>query len=212
MQISDVIDTWCNLPGYPIVNVTRNYSTNMTKISQERFYLNRSEVGVDPDAWRWWIPLNFASAENGTQHIPKRAMMWLKPEEKNILITTPVKSNESLLCNIDQVYYYRVNYDKENWRRLIEQLYSDFETISPPSRASLLDDAFNLARAGYINYSTPLDLSMYLLSEKEYEPWVAAMNSFEFLNTMLSPIGNVHQAFKVNQYILHLNDYFYDYS
>ena len=53
-----------------------------------------------------------------------------------------------------QMGYYRVNYSPENWNRLIKS-YSDLPNLS---RAQLVDDALNLARAGQLTYSIALEL------------------------------------------------------
>ncbi|KAF7238055.1 Thyrotropin-releasing hormone-degrading ectoenzyme, partial [Varanus komodoensis] len=50
-----------------------------------------------------------------------------------------------LLGNINQTGYFRVNYDIRNWRLLIDQLMRNHKVISVSNRASLIDDAFNLA-------------------------------------------------------------------
>ena len=44
--------------------------------------------------------------------------------------------------------YYRVNYDLETWNRLIMKLDEDPTYFDVITRVQLLDDAFNLARAG----------------------------------------------------------------
>ncbi|MEQ2312735.1 hypothetical protein AMECASPLE_034273 [Ameca splendens] len=54
--------------------------------------------------------------------------------------------NTWLLGNINQTGYFRVNYDLQNWKLLIQQLHSNPQIISVGNRAGLIDDAFNLAR------------------------------------------------------------------
>lgn len=69
---------------------------------------------------------------------------------------------------------------------IIEYLQSsNFINIPPVTRAQLIDDAFNLARAGYLEYSIPLSLIRYLRQETDYIPWVAAFNAIKHLNRML---------------------------
>jgi aminopeptidase N len=91
------------------------------------------------------------------------------------------------LLNAKQSAYYRVNYDEVNWRMLHKQLKEDHSKIAlPENRAQLLDDAFNLARAGLIPYSTPLNMATYLGVETEYPPWRAAFVA----------IGHLYQMFR----------------
>ena len=82
--------------------------------------------------------------------------------------------------------YYRVNYDKRNWKLLIEQLHgSNFNSISTINRAQLLDDALNLARANRLDYTTALDLMSYLKQETDYIPWKAAFTAMTFIDNLL---------------------------
>ncbi|XP_015127608.1 aminopeptidase N [Diachasma alloeum] len=69
-----------------------------------------------------------------------------------------------------------------------------FDRISSVARAALLDDAFNLARSGYINYSVPFHLARYLIDETEYEPWLSATSSLVFLNKNLQDLPVVRDS------------------
>ena len=62
------------------------------------------------------------------------------------------------------------------------------------NRAQIIDDYFNLARAGLTPYSNALELTRYLVRETEYVPWAAATTAFDYVDTMLygSPIGYVN--------------------
>lgn len=200
IQLSEVVESWANQPGYPVITVTRNYSNSMTKIKQEKFYLNESQRtdGAENES-RWWVPINFATVES--RLLPKNKTIWIRPHNKSLLLPM-VQPSETIICNIDQAYYYRVNYDRVNWQRLINHLKSDnFEFIGTPNRASLLDDSHNLAKAGYIDYSIPLDLSRYLIRETDYEPWVAAITAFDFLNIMLGSLPDVKAVFQVRFFL-----------
>lgn len=77
--------------------------------------------------------------------------------------------------------FYRVNYDIDNWKELIKQLKDDPTVIHAINRAQLIDDAFNLAIAGHLDYAIPLGLSEYLEKENSVTPWYSAKNCFSFL-------------------------------
>lgn len=81
--------------------------------------------------------------------------------------------------------YYRVNYDQRNWNLIVQQLLDDPREISVINRAQLIDDAFNLARAGLLDYSVTFNLTRYLQYEVEYIPWKSAAIGFKFLDSML---------------------------
>lgn len=91
-----------------------------------------------------------------------------------------------VIFNVMQTGYYRVNYDKTNWERIIKQLHGpNHELISTINRAQLIDDALNLARAGRLEYATALDVISYMDKETEYLPWKSALVGMSFLDSML---------------------------
>ncbi|XP_063592167.1 endoplasmic reticulum aminopeptidase 1-like [Penaeus indicus] len=78
--------------------------------------------------------------------------------------------------NVGQRGFYRVTYDEGGWDALIHVLQTEPHTLSPADRASLLDDAFTLVKAGTINATVALNLSLYLKRESLYIPWHTALN------------------------------------
>ena len=80
---------------------------------------------------------------------------------------------------------FRVNYDKRNWELLARQLVRDHSAIHVINRAQILDDAFNLAKSGMLDYEVALSLTAYLGHETEYIPWKAALSGLSYINTML---------------------------
>lgn len=73
---------------------------------------------------------------------------------------------------------------------------SDFSFIHVLNRAQLVNDALNLARAGYLDYSVALPVTRYLTRETAYAPWSAAFTGFTYLNTMLASSSG-YEDFKV---------------
>lgn len=187
------------------MTVARNYTTKILSVSQERFHLNRQAAETDSEKSGWWIPLTFVIEESNSTFDRTIVAAWLKPQTKNTIIGS-VKSNSWVIFNIQQVGYYRVNYDRNNWKMLIQYLkLKNLKKIHVINRAALLDDAFNLARAGYVDYSISFDLARYLTRETEYEPWVAAVNNFNFLNRILACSPQVQQLFQVSDYFSNMS-------
>ncbi|XP_011865488.1 PREDICTED: uncharacterized protein LOC105560735 [Vollenhovia emeryi] len=196
ISIKDIVESWANQPGYPLVIITRNYTTKTLFASQERFYLNRQAEQLDSEKSGWWIPLTFVTEKSNSVSDRTTTAVWLKPQDKSTIIGS-VETNSWVICNIQQIGYYRVNYDKNNWEMLTHYLkLKNFKKIHVINRAALLDDAFNLARAGYVDYSIPFTLARYLTRETDYEPWVAAVNNFNFLNHVLACSPRVQRLFQ----------------
>lgn len=86
----------------------------------------------------------------------------------------------------------------------MEQLNDSNRVIHVLNRAQLLDDSFNLARAGLLEYTTALDLSRYLEYEDDQIPWYTAIDCFTYVVERMrrSPYGyeyiKVHRQYRHN--------------
>lgn len=89
-----------------------------------------------------------------------------------------------------------MNYDSQNWDRLSRLLASDHKSFSPADRAGILDDVFSLARPGLVNYSVPLELTKYLISETDYLPWQRLISSVTYLANMLEDDTSLYPQFQ----------------
>ena len=95
-----------------------------------------------------------------------------------------IEDNEWIIGNVKHAGFYRVNYDENNWNLLIAQLKNDHKPIDATSRAALLDDSFNLGRAGKLNQTVYLDIASYLEKEEDPLAYLVSFNGLEYLNNM----------------------------
>ncbi|XP_062440613.1 thyrotropin-releasing hormone-degrading ectoenzyme [Rhea pennata] len=200
VNIQEVMDQWTLQMGYPVITILGNETTeNIITISQERFVYG-SDAKPDPDfgdnSYLWQIPLTIAVGN--TSHISSEAIIWVSNKSEHHRIPA-LEEASWLLANINQTGYFRVNYDIRNWRLLINQLTRNHEVISVSNRAGLIDDAFNLARAGYLPQNIPLEIIRYLSEEKDFLPWHAASQALYPLDKLLDRTEN-YNIF--NEYIL----------
>ncbi|CAD6233576.1 GSCOCG00012282001-RA-CDS [Cotesia congregata] len=164
--LNHALINWENTSGYPLVTIIRNYSTNRAKITQSRFMFNHALDSTD----RYWIALNFAF-EDQPDFDNTSITHWFDPAMISLDVLAP-EENEWLICNKQQFGYYRVNYDKRNWKLIINFLNSaHYNKIHYLNRAKLIDDAFALAESDYIPYAIPFKLTDYLEQEMNYVPW-----------------------------------------
>lgn len=78
--------------------------------------------------------------------------------------------------------YYRTNYEPENWISIIDSLHVNFTGIDKLTRATMNDDAFNLARNGYLNYSIVFELiNASRGQETEYLAWKSILHNLDGL-------------------------------
>uniref|UniRef100_A0A674CTV1 Aminopeptidase n=3 Tax=Salmo trutta TaxID=8032 RepID=A0A674CTV1_SALTR len=187
INIKEVMDCWTLQMGYPVVTISKNYSLDHSvTITQEHFVYDRDAKIRDPDLFnrslQWQIPLTLAVG-NST-YKSSEVILWISNKTETHKVGR-MDEDMWLLGNINQTGYFRVNYDLHNWRLLIGQLMTNPEIISVGNRAGLIDDVFNLARAGYLPQNVPLQIICYLPQEREFLPWHAASRSLYQLDKLL---------------------------
>lgn len=181
VTVKQIMDTWTLQTGFPVVTVNRDYDKNTAVVTQERFMLNNNSVLESPV---WWVPLTHTSASKLDFQNTKPST-WMKVEKSVSLPEIGADPNEWVIFNVLQTGYYRVNYDERNWQLIIKYLKSpNYKDIPTINRAQLVDDVFNLARAGRLDYGTALDVTSYLEHETEYLPWKSALVAMSYLDAM----------------------------
>ncbi|NWY55925.1 AMPN Aminopeptidase, partial [Chionis minor] len=174
-SINNIMDTWTLQMGFPVVTVNTLDGT----VSQKHFLLDPTSVVERPSVFNytWIIPITWKTKEaTGDRY-------WLtKVSETSD--TFKVSSNSWLLLNLNVSGYFRVNYNLENWDQLLSQLSSNHQDIPVINRAQIIDDAFNLARAKYLNVTVALRTTQFLSNETEYMPWEAALNNLQYFRLM----------------------------
>ncbi|XP_043210450.1 aminopeptidase N-like [Amphibalanus amphitrite] len=180
VTVKQVMDTWTLQMGFPLVTVVRNYGKRSAQMTQNRFLFGAADNSTE---FLWWVPLVFTSrsAANFNRTQPTH---WMR-RQRQVTIEDVANDEEWFILNVQEMGFYKVNYDQRNWDMLIKQLNEDHTAIHPVNRAQLVDDALDLARAGQLSYSTALSLVSYLERERDFLPWDAAFNNLGFLNTQL---------------------------
>lgn len=178
-QIKTIMDTWTRQMGYPVVNIKAGGKDHYI-IEQKRFLLqpgDKFNVSESPYKYMWHIPFvySFKSKPSHTE------LHWLSNSSDRI------KANGSgwILGNVDHIGFYRVNYEVSMWKQLTEQLHKNHTVFLASSRAGLIGDALNLARAGQLDYHIALNITTYLKKESDFVPWKAFLDALEFVNAML---------------------------
>uniref|UniRef100_A0A8C3PS26 Aminopeptidase n=1 Tax=Calidris pygmaea TaxID=425635 RepID=A0A8C3PS26_9CHAR len=177
--VKEVMDTWTRQMGYPVLQMGSN-----SVFTQKRFLLDPSANPSHPPSdlgYKWNIPVKWklGGSTNYT--------FYNTSDSAGIEIPPALFSN----INPDHIGFYRVNYDSQNWARL-----SNLLSFSPADRAGILDDVFSLARPGLVNYSVPLELTKYLIKERDYLPWQRLISSVTYLANMLEDDTSLYLQFQ----------------
>ena len=86
------MDTWTQQLGYPVVQVSRNYSQSTAVLTQKR-YLLRPEANSS-ESYAWWVPVSYKIRTGST------IRTWLAPDVSlQINNVTPL---QWILVNIDE--------------------------------------------------------------------------------------------------------------
>ncbi|XP_044047927.1 alanyl (membrane) aminopeptidase a [Siniperca chuatsi] len=170
IKVAKVMDTWTNQIGYPVITI----NTTSGEIYQKHFLFNDSS---ESSLW-WYIPIRVMSNTSESSFVSLETSDTVKKDE---FIS---KSGEWILANVNCTGYYRVNYNPENWQRLLTQLETNAHRIPLMNRGQLVDDAFNLARAKLVNVTLALNSTRFLRNERAYLPWESAVRNLEYFVLM----------------------------
>ncbi|XP_071569032.1 aminopeptidase N-like [Temnothorax nylanderi] len=177
-KLKDVMDTWLKQRHYPVVYVTRNNVTGETILTQEHFRPKSENEHIDSD--KWWIPVTFATPQTNSDFSSTLPTHWLRSQDKNISIDG-IDPNDWVIVNVQQMGYYRVNYDDTNWRKIANYLNSDnYTKIHVLNRAQIIDDAYHLMMARQLDIEIFLDLANYLSRETDFVALYPMFNILDF--------------------------------
>lgn len=181
--VKEVMDTWTSQMGYPVLTVT-----NTRTVSQKRFLLDARANASQPPSilgYRWNIPVRWT--ENGLAS----SVLYNRSEAGGITLTSSnPDGNDFVKINPDHIGFYRVNYEEKTWDNIALYLLNNSVTrvaianFSSADRASLIDDAFALARAQLLKYEAALNLTRYLITEQDFLPWQRVISAVTYVISM----------------------------
>ncbi|CAM2114346.1 unnamed protein product [Caretta caretta] len=166
-SVKNIMDSWTCQNGFPVL--TLNLSTGV--ISQEQFYNKRTENNTTYNN-TWIVPISWI--RNGSA----QPLVWLDKSSK-MFPEMQISDSEHdwILLNMNMTGYYRVNYDPLHLKRLAQLLEKDPKAIPVVNRLHLIDDAFTLAQAGYIEIESVFELTKYLAKEDEMFVWYTVLSN-----------------------------------
>ncbi|KAK0085440.1 hypothetical protein PV325_005215 [Microctonus aethiopoides] len=180
-KFKDIFNNWLITPGFPIINVVRNYSTGDVEIKQTR-YINKNDTNVDQEYY--WIPINYVT-EDKIDFDDVKVTHWMPPSNESLKISG-FNKDKWIMFNKQQFGYYCVNYDEANWKLIINALKSDdYKKIHVRNRLQLINDAFMLIRANKLSHEIIFKLMEYLEHETDFIPWIPVWKGVEHLKSQL---------------------------
>ncbi|KAL0882637.1 hypothetical protein ABMA27_001072 [Loxostege sticticalis] len=175
ITIERYFKSWSEKAGHPLLTVTIDQRTGEMKVTQARW---ERTTGVSNNPSLWDIPITWT--RGGAPDFEN-----LKPERfltsQVTVLQRGTQGNEWVIFNKQSSGFYRVNYDKTNWALITRALRSNPKDIHEFNRAQMIDDLFNLGRAGVKPYEEVLNILSFLEFDDDYAPWIEAIDGFSFL-------------------------------
>ncbi|KAK7866387.1 hypothetical protein R5R35_009814 [Gryllus longicercus] len=199
IEVKTIMDTWTRQMGFPLVTVSR--TGNIISATQHRFlvtaHMNNDTIHPEesPFGYKWFVPLSYYTDvdPSSIHHV------WMNMTDVKFEVPPEV---QWVKVNVNQSGFYRVMYDDSMWQAIITALHQNHSSFSPADRASLIDDAFTLCRAGVLDATIPLNLSIYLQKERDYVPWATALEHFQSWSKRLAETRAYKSFLEYMRYLL----------
>jgi len=176
MTFSDVMKSWTNQAGFPVISVIIDSSNNLAVFSQ-MMYTTNGEVDMERT---WAVPI-FTSLVGS--NVSKT--IWLEGKEN---VSVDLKSlngqysaEDVLIANHLSYGYYRVMYDDAHWARIADVIRTDKEQIPVLSRISIICDVLEFHGQGLISdslYDTVTSAWNGEMSQEESWAWEECATGF----------------------------------
>ncbi|XP_069818787.1 aminopeptidase Q [Dendropsophus ebraccatus] len=200
MPLKDIMDSWTWKKGIPLVTLNTSAGT----LSQGLLKMGNHDNTTNDSDHTWIIPITWM--KNGV-HQP---LIWLDTKTKNVPEMKTTSDKEWIVLNPNVTGYYKTNYDVKNWNSIARKLEEDIGPLPVVNRVQIMDDAFALANAGYMEYETTLNLTRYLEKEMEILVWCRVL---KHLNHYKKSLVTYHSFPLLKKYILkRLNPIFQHYA
>ncbi|XP_036342048.1 LOW QUALITY PROTEIN: aminopeptidase N-like [Rhagoletis pomonella] len=180
-RIDVMFPTWSQQSGYPLLTVTRNYSSNTFTITQTAYNDN---VNITSDK-TYYVPFNYV-ARSKSDFRNTTASHYLLNTRQITITDQEVAADDWLILNKQSTGYYRINYDEQNWHLIADGLVEQPHKVHHRNRAQLMYDAYRFVNNDRLDISILLRLFTYLPGEDQYAPWTVAASVLTTYNSYLS--------------------------
>nr|XP_012234881.1 PREDICTED: aminopeptidase N-like [Linepithema humile] len=166
---------------YPALYVTKNNFMSRTRVE----YITSDFI----DEGRKHLPIFVTYTTKSLmnfQGIFVNKSFWLSPQTSK-RIQEKSDANDWTIFNLQQIGYYRVNYNVANWLKLAQYMNSTkYIDIHVLNRAQIIDDAFHFLIHEQLDYDTFWKISSFLSQETNYTVWYPMFKAFEHMTFRIS--------------------------
>ncbi|CAB4070223.1 ANPEP [Lepeophtheirus salmonis] len=196
IDVKSVMDEWTTQAGYPLVTVRVHEKGRCMAIIQKQFLDTKENNSTQ----LWKIPLSYKLINITDQTFVGSNLTHIDNVTTTKIHDHLIGQNTIVIANYEILGFFRVNYDKKNWDKIIKQLHYDHEIIDVLNRAQLIDDSFSLVGPDIEEYTLPIRISSYLVKEEQPLPWET------FFKHLLLFYGNIIRYNQESSFMLFLGN------
>ncbi|XP_034242124.1 aminopeptidase N-like [Thrips palmi] len=182
VDLVQLAESWTSQAGFPVLTLSRNYDDGTGFLRQEHFEWDAASRDA-PDDRTWIVPYNVLTAKTAKTD-PAPLLTEVLTTRSATVSLTGERGDVYMVLNAGQPGFYRVNYDSQNWQLLTKAAAAG--ELGEAQRATLLDDAVALCRAGRLDVAVVMDLLKAVTAVPQGAPlcvpcWTAARDALTTL-------------------------------
>ena len=182
LPVRAMMDSWVNQTGYPVLEIESGRGQDGTVVTarQRRFLYEHVSTGKSDDATLWHVPLSVSSEAGGDS-----VKSLMREREGSAHLKGDADPQGGWIkVNPGQTGFYRVNYGREGWDRLVGPI----ESMALPAadRLGVQNDAFGLTRAGMLPVTQFLTIAQAYKNETDASVWEDLVSNLGSLDSLLA--------------------------
>ncbi|XP_050459534.1 aminopeptidase N-like [Cataglyphis hispanica] len=181
LDMIPIMDPWTKQKHYPTISIKRNYDDHYDKIEVLIVNYNSS--------YHYCVPLTYTTQSdiNFNDTLPS---YWLNTSS-SYLFNLKLKTTDWLIFNIQQVGHYRVNYDRDNWKRIAFYLTTEnymkmhvLNSAQIRSGRNIINDAFHFMITKQLESFIFWKITKYLGQETDFVVWYPMFKALEYMSSV----------------------------
>ncbi|XP_076074224.1 glutamyl aminopeptidase-like [Mytilus galloprovincialis] len=189
LTVKAMMDTWTRQMGFPYINITITSTGSKTTVKavQKRFLADINTIYDENESdyrYRWYVFLDYVTSDGHSGNV------WMNREDEKTFDVPANLTNGWIKFNVNQTGFYRVLYPDNIWKSIANQLEMNPSIMRDVEKSGLINDAFNLARGGYLSYDLALGLTRFLNKERGHLPWESAYSVLSYITHMFELGGD----------------------
>ena len=180
--VTSIMDTWTKQMGYPVLQVEAAGPPDHRELvlSQERFVYDRllEYHGPEPEVWR--VPIRI------THGVKEPATLLMDGRQVRVSLEGPAATGDPHWFKINplQTGFFRVNYQPEDWERLVPAIRS--QQLPAADRLGIQNDAYSLSRNGLLPVTQFLSLTRAYSNETDASVWGDLSSNLRDIEVLLT--------------------------